>query len=380
MTSSELTPREIERYSRHLILPEIGSSGQRKLKETRVLVVGAGGLGSPLTMYLAAAGIGTLGLVDFDQVEASNLHRQVLYTESDIGRPKLTAAIERLAGVNPHTECVPHPVKLDRTNALEIIERYDIVVDGTDNFPTRYLVNDACALAGKPNVYGSIFRFEGQVSVFSAATGPCYRCLFAEPPPAELVPSCAEGGVLGVLPGIIGSLQANEVIKLAAGIGDSMIGRLLLFDALRMRFHEVKLKKNSNCPLCSATPSITELIDYQQFCGVTNEADLEPVANVPPPTAAKWLEERTAGLLDVRTKEERDIAQIAGAISIPIGQLEQRLQELDTSKRWIVHCHKGPRSTRATRTLASSGFADVFNLDGGIDAWSQEVDPTIARY
>ena len=377
---TELSAEEIERYSRHLILPEVGMDGQRRLKQTRVLVVGAGGLGSPVGMYLAAAGIGTIGLVDFDHVDASNLHRQVLYSREDVGKAKLDAAIQRLEQVNPHTEFIPHPVKLSSDNALEIIADYDLVIDGTDNFPTRYLVNDACVLSGKPNIYGSIFRFEGQISVFSGDVGPCYRCLFAEPPPPELVPSCAEGGVLGVLPGIIGCLQANEAIKLAAGIGDSMIGRLLLFDALRMRFHEVKLKKNPDCPVCSEEPTVTKLIDYQQFCGVKPDDELAPVRNVLPLVAQQWLSNGDASMLDVRTAEERDIAKIEGTLTIPIADLEGRLDELNQDQRWIVHCHKGPRSTRAARLLEQHGFTDVHNLEGGIDAWSKDVDPTLSRY
>ena len=356
--ADDLSSEELLRYSRHLMLPEIGRAGQLALKRSRVLVIGAGGLGSPVSLYLAAAGVGTLGLVDFDVVDASNLHRQVLYGASDVGRPKLEVAAERLRETNPHTELVLHAARFERSNARELIRRYDLVIDGTDNFPTRYLVNDACVLEARPNVYGSIFRFEGQVSLFWGAEGPCYRCLFAEPPPPELVPSCAEGGVLGVLPGIIGCLQANEAIKFLTGIGDGMLGRLLLFDALRMRFHEVRLKKNPSCPVCSETPEITELIDYEQFCGVGDAAGTgdpaDTVPNVSAAEAARWLEEGQASLLDVRTAQERDIAQIEGAVAIPVTELAARLDELDQGQRWIVHCHRGhPLAPRGDRDACS---------------------------
>ncbi len=378
----ELEPAEIRRYSRHLILPEIGKSGQEKLKAAKVLLVGTGGLGSPTGMYLAAAGVGTLGLVDFDVVDESNLHRQLLFGQDDVGRPKLDAAGDRLAQINPHIELQKHQTLLDSSNALEILEDYDIVVDGTDNFPTRYLVNDACVLLGKPNVYGSIFRFEGQVSVFWGKKGPCYRCLFAEPPPPGLVPSCAEGGVLGVLPGIIGSLQANEVIKLIVGAGDPMIGRLLLFDALRMSFRELKLRKNPDCPICSENPTQTELIDYQQFCGLPapDHVDDTSAIDVSPVDANVWLSTGEARLLDVRSAEEREICVIDGASWIPIGDLETRLSELDPNAKWVVHCHHGPRSTRAVRLMREHGIERSFNLAGGIDSWSLEVDPEVQRY
>jgi adenylyltransferase/sulfurtransferase len=377
----ELSAAELRRYSRHLIMPEVGTAGQRLLKASRVLMIGTGGLGSPLGLYLAAAGIGKLGLVDFDVVDESNLHRQVLYAESDVGRPKIEAAAERLHGVNPHVELEPHEVRLDSSNALELFAGYDLVVDGTDNFPTRYLVNDACVLSGKPNVFGSIFRFEGQVSVFWGARGPCYRCLFPEPPPPGLVPSCAEGGVLGVLPGIIGALQANEVIKLLIGAGEPLIGRLLLFDALRLRFRELKLQKDPHCPVCSEHPTQTELIDYDQFCGVGEEPVL---------AAEGWeieVEElaelrsnrREVTLLDVRTPEEHAIARIEGAKLIPLHELPDRLGELDTSESIVVHCHHGPRSLRATQILREMGYQAV-NLRGGINAWSERVDPSVPRY
>ena len=378
----ELDTAELRRYSRHLILPEVGADGQRRLKAARVLVVGAGGLGSPLGLYLAAAGVGTLGLVDFDRVDVTNLHRQVLFGEADIGRPKIEAAVERLREINPHVELVPHEVRLDSSNALEIVSAYDLVVDGTDNFPTRYLVNDACVLSGKPNVYGSIFRFEGQVSVFWGAEGPCYRCLFPEPPPPGLVPSCAEGGVLGVLPGIVGSLQANEAIKLILGVGEPLVGRLVLFDALRLRFRELALKKDPECPVCSAEPTLTELIDYEAFCGLggEDEAAREPGFDLQPEEVARWRDEgRRFTLLDVRTPEERVIAQIEGALAIPLQELPGRLGELDAGELVVVHCHHGPRSTRAATLLRERGFS-AHNLAGGIDAWSERVDPGVPRY
>lgn len=377
----DLTVEEIRRYSRHLIMPEVGTEGQRKLKAGRVLMIGTGGLGSPLGLYLAAAGVGTLGLVDFDTVDASNLHRQVLFTDADIGRPKIEAAVERLHGVNPHIDLVPHEVRLESGNALELFEDYDIIVDGTDNFPTRYLVNDACVLTGKPNVYGSIFRFEGQVSIFWGAKGPCYRCLFPEPPPPGLVPSCAEGGVLGVLPGIIGSLQANEVIKLILGEGEPMIGRLLLFDALRMRFRELSLKKDPDCPLCSEHPTQTELIDYQEFCGIpgTHPEMGEGFEISVHDLKAMMDEERDFTLLDVRNPTEWQIGHIDGARLIPLHELPDRLGELDTADQLVVQCHSGQRSARATQLLREMGYRAV-NLAGGIDAWSAEIDPSVPRY
>jgi adenylyltransferase/sulfurtransferase len=383
-TLPALSLDEIRRYSRHLILPEIGTEGQKRLKAARVLCIGTGGLGSPLGMYLAAAGVGTLGLVDFDVVDESNLHRQVLYSDSDIGRPKLDAAVDRLHQVNPHVTFVKHQTRLDSSNALELFAGYDIVVDGTDNFPTRYLVNDACVLTGKPNVYGSIFRFEGQVSVFWGARGPCYRCLFPEPPPPGLVPSCAEGGVLGVLPGIIGCLQANEAIKLIVGQGEPMIGRLLLFDALRMRFRELKLKKDPECPICSEHPKQTGLIDYVEFCGlppVGQEDEPDPEIDVTVAQLDEWMKKGDhITLIDVRSDQERAIARIDGARHIPLAELERRLGELDPETRIVVHCHKGPRSTRATHLLRASGYKKVYNLAGGIDAWAQEIEPGLARY
>jgi adenylyltransferase/sulfurtransferase len=395
----ELSPEEIRQYSRHLIMPEVGVEGQRKLKAAKVLAIGTGGLGSPLGLYLAAAGVGTLGLVEFDTVDESNLHRQVLFSHADVGRPKLTAAIERLRGINPYIDLVPHAARLDSGNAMEIFAPYDIVVDGTDNFQTRYLVNDACVLSGKPNVYGSIFRFEGQVSIFWGARGPCYRCLFPEPPPPGLVPSCAEGGVLGVLPGIIGALQANEVIKLIVGAGDPMIGRLLLFDALKMKFRELKLRKNPDCPICSAHPTQTTLIDYDQFCGIAppNAAggaaasssrhddgasmDDDNDFDISVATLKTWRDGgRNFTLLDVRSPQEHAICRIDGARLVPLQDLPAQLERLDPGERYVVHCHHGGRSAQAVELMRSRGFAASQNLAGGIDAWSRTVDRSVPRY
>jgi sulfur-carrier protein adenylyltransferase/sulfurtransferase len=399
-TAADFTPAELRRYARHLILPELGMEGQKRLKEARVLLVGAGGLGSPAGLYLAAAGVGRLGLVDFDRVDESNLQRQVLYGQRDLGRPKVEAARERLTDLNPEIEVVAHSLRLDSSNALETIAGYDLVVDGSDNFPTRYLVNDACVLAGKPNVWGAIFRFEGQVSVFWGERGPCYRCLFAEPPPPGLVPSCAEGGVLGVLPGIVGALQANEAIKLLAGIGEPMIGRLLLVDALRLAFREVRLEKNPACPVCSANPTLTELIDYEAFCGLAagegaaegaaangGEADGadayedEDVVEIVPETLARWLAEgRPVTLLDVRTPQEHAIARLPGSHLVPVQELASRWGELaDAPGRVVAYCHFGPRSEHATLFLRRHGIPAI-NLAGGIDAWSERVDPAVPRY
>ncbi len=380
--SQPLSAAEVRRYSRHLILPEVGMEGQLELKQARVLLVGTGGLGSPLGLYLAAAGVGTLGLVDFDVVDESNLQRQVLFGQEDVGRPKIEAAVDRLRGINPHIRLEPHAMRLDADNALQLFESYDIIVDGTDNFPTRYLVNDACVLLGKPNVYGSIFRFEGQVSVFWGARGPCYRCLFPEPPPPGLVPSCAEGGVLGVLPGIIGSLQANEVIKLILDQGDSMIGRLLLFDALKMQFRELRLRKDAECPLCGDNPTQTELIDYQQFCGVQAEPELpEDQFEITVETLRQWRNEgRQLTLVDVRTEQEDAICRIDGAQLIPLHELPRRLHELGDAELVVVHCHHGIRSAQATHLLRQTGFEKTWNLAGGIDAWALRVEPSMPRY
>ncbi len=378
----ELRPEEVRRYSRHLIMPEVGTLGQQKLKAAKVLMVGTGGLGSPLGMYLAAAGVGTMGLVEFDVVDESNLHRQLLYGEADIGRPKIEAAMDRLSIVNPNVHLIPHPVRLDSSNALEIAADYDLVVDGTDNFPTRYLVNDTCVLLGKPNVYGSIFRFEGQASVFWAEKGPCYRCLFPEPPPPGLVPSCAEGGVLGVLPGIIGSLQANEVIKLIIGQGEPLIGRLVLFDALMMKFRELKLRRNPDCPVCGENATQKELIDYEQFCGipVVPEAGTDEIDITVSEVKAMLDRGDSVKILDVRNPQEFEICRIEGSTLIPVSELPDRVGELDPREFWVVHCHHGPRSTRAVHMLRDVGFERVKNLQGGIDAWSLEVDPEVQRY
>jgi adenylyltransferase/sulfurtransferase len=382
-----LEPAELRRYARHLSLPEVGEEGQRRLKAARVLLVGTGGLGSPIGMYLAAAGVGTLGLVDFDRVDESNLQRQVLFGQPDLGRPKVEAAAERLGAINPHVRLESHPVEIDSSNALELVGGYDLVVDGSDNFPTRYLVNDACVLAGKANVYGSIFRFEGQVSVFWGERGPCYRCLFPEPPPPGMVPSCAEGGVLGVLPGIVGALQANEAIKLILGVGEPLVGRLVLFDALALRFRELRLKKNPDCPVCSAEPTITELIDYQAFCGLAGgeETAAEDEDDALPEIGVAELAERLERgpaplLLDVRQPFEHLIGRLPGAVLTPLPELERRLGELDPDSPIVAYCHSGGRSAAAVEMLRRAGFRRALNLVGGIDAWSREIDPTVPRY
>jgi adenylyltransferase/sulfurtransferase len=381
----ELTTDDLSRYSRHLILPEVGMEGQQKLKAARVLCVGTGGLGSPLALYLAAAGIGTLGLVDFDVVDASNLQRQIIHSTSDIGRKKLDSAEEKLKALNPALNVVKHETMLTSANALQILKDYDIVADGTDNFPTRYLVNDACVLLGKPNVYGSIFRFEGQASVFATEAGPCYRCLYPEPPPPGLVPSCAEGGVLGILPGLVGVIQATEVIKLILGKGDSLVGRLLLVDALNMRFRELKLRKNPECPVCGQHPTVTQLIDYQQFCGIAPETNEEKtLKNGIPQITVKELKQRIdAGenvqLIDVREPYEYQIAQIGGKL-IPQNDVPKRLSEIDRDREVIVHCRSGARSQRIAEFLQQSGYPRVANLAGGILAWSDEIDPKVQKY
>ncbi|MFZ0337708.1 MAG: molybdopterin-synthase adenylyltransferase MoeB [Terracidiphilus sp.] len=381
----ELTRDELSRYARHLILPEVGVEGQQKLKAARVLCVGAGGLGSPLALYLAAAGVGTLGLVDFDVVDASNLQRQILHTTGDVGRKKLDSAEEKLAALNPAVHVVKHETMLTSANALDILKDYDIVADGTDNFPTRYLVNDACVLLGKPNVYGSVFRFEGQASVFATREGPCYRCLYPEPPPPGMVPSCAEGGVLGILPGIIGIIQATEVIKLILGKGEPLIGRLLLVDALSMRFRELKLKKNPECPVCGAHPTVTALIDYQQFCGVKPETKQEQTVKngIPQITVQELKQRRDAGenlfVLDVREPYEYQIANIGGTL-IPQNEVPQRLAEIDRNREIVVQCRSGGRSQRVAEFLAQQGYANVKNLAGGILAWADAIDPTITKY
>jgi len=381
-----LDRRELLRYSRHLVMPEVGAAGQERLKAARVLVVGAGGLGSPLGLYLAAAGIGTLGVVEFDRVEESNLQRQILYGQSDVGRPKMAAALERLREINPLIDIVPHEVRLDSGNALEIFADYDVIADGTDNFATRYLINDACVLSGKPDVYGAIFRFEGQVSVFWGKEGPCYRCLFPEPPPPGTVPSCAEGGVLGVLPGIIGALQANEVVKLALGVGEPAVGRLLLFDGLKLRFRELKLRKNPACPVCSESPPQTGLIDYERFCaGPEADPDPEPAATdefeLSVQEFKSWRESgREVVVLDVREPYEHAIGHLEGSLLLPLGHLVARFEELDRDTEIVIYCHTGVRSAQAGRFLQHRGFGRVRNLTGGIEAWSLEIDPSMPRY
>lgn len=379
----ELTAKEYARYARHLLLPEVGEEGQRKLKAARVLCVGAGGLGSPLVLYLAAAGVGTLGLVDFDTVDVSNLQRQILYTTVDAGRKKVLVAEERLTAINPAIRVVRHDARLTSANALDIVRDYDIVADGTDNFPTRYLVNDACVLLGKPNVYGSVFRFEGQASVFAAPGGPCYRCVYPEPPPPGLVPNCAEAGVLGVLPGLVGVIQATETVKLILGLGQSLAGRLMMVDAAGMRFREVKLRRNPECPVCGERPTITHLIDYEQFCGM-NAAKEESVTNGISQISPKQLKQRLdAGddlqLVDVREPFEYQIANLGGTL-IPLGELPQRLAEIDRGREVVVHCKAGVRGQRAAEFLQQAGYPKVSNLSGGILAWSDEVDPKVPKY
>lgn len=382
--ATPLTKDEILRYSRHLIMPEVGMEGQLKLKRAKVLCIGAGGLGAPLALYLAAAGVGKVGIVDFDVVDFTNLQRQVIHDTNDVGRSKIASARDTINDINPNVEVVAHETRLTSENAIEIFRDYDIVADGTDNFPTRYLVNDACVLLGKPNVYGSIFRFEGQVSVFYAKEGPCYRCLYPEPPPPGLVPSCAEGGVLGVLPGIIGCLQALETIKLILGKGDPLIGRLLLFDALAMKFREVKLRKNPECPVCGPNPSITHLIDYEQFCGIRGEEYVEPTRSVPeitPVELKKMMDEKKPFvLIDVREPHEYDICRIPGSHLIPLGDVPGRMNELNTADEIVVHCRSGVRSAKAVEFLMKSGFGKIHNLQGGILAWSDQVDPSVPKY
>ncbi len=382
-----LDSSELIRYARHLSLPEIGREGQIRFKRARVLVVGAGGLGSPLALYLAAAGIGTLGLVDFDDVDATNLQRQILHGTKDVGRPKLDSARDRLADVNPNVTVVTYPVRLDSENAMEIIADYDVVVDGTDNFPTRYLVNDACVLSGKPNVYGSIFRWEGQVSVFGVAGGPCYRCLFREPPPPGLVPNCAEAGVLGVLPGVIGSLQALEVIKIVLGTGKTLSGRLLIFDALELSWREVALRRNPDCPVCGDEPTQTGLIDYENFCGLPSAAETESESNEFDEVGPRELKARLSGseppfLLDVREPYEWDVVSLEGdgAVLVPLGELADRLGELPEGRDIVVYCRSGVRSARAAGLLVEAGLGPVSNLVGGVLAWVDEIDPSLPKY
>ncbi|HEX3942068.1 MAG TPA: molybdopterin-synthase adenylyltransferase MoeB [Acidobacteriaceae bacterium] len=381
----QLSNDDLARYSRHLILPEVGLEGQRKLKAARVLCVGAGGLGSPLAFYLAAAGIGTLGLLDFDVVDVSNLQRQIIHSTEDVGRLKIDSAAEKLLALNPDLKIIKFNTMLTSANALEIFKDFDVIADGTDNFPTRYLVNDACVLTGKPNAYASIFRFEGQASVFATKDGPCYRCLYPEPPPPGLVPSCAEGGVLGILPGLLGVIQATEVIKLILGQGEPLIGRLLLADALNMRFRELKLRKNPDCPVCGTHPTVTKLIDYDQFCGIPKQpaAPAEQVNGIPQISVTEFKTQRDAGkdyfLLDVREPYEYRIANLGGHL-IPLGELRQRVSELDPSREIVVQCRSGARSQQAAEFLQQTGFKKVQNLAGGILAWSDKVDPTVQKY
>ncbi len=381
---SQLSMDEIRRYSRHLIMPEVGLAGQEKLKDARVLCVGTGGLGSPLALYLAAAGVGTLGLVDFDVVDESNLHRQIIHGTSDVGKRKVLSAQETLAEINPHVNVQLHEVRLSSENALEILKDYDVIADGTDNFPTRYLVNDACAILGKPNAYGSIFRFEGQATVFCHEDGPCYRCLYPEPPPPGLVPSCAEGGVLGILPGLIGIVQATEVVKLVLGIGDTLVGRLLLYDALSMGFREMKVRKDPACPVCGENPTVKELVDYEQFCGIPDleeQRRLEAEFEIEPTQLKARLDAgEDVFVLDVRNPDEFAICRIDGSELIPLPQLLEGIHQLDSARETVVHCHSGLRSAQAVNFLRDIGFAKVKNLRGGIDAWSTDVDPSVPRY
>ncbi len=380
----ELNNDEIRRYSRHLILPEVGLAGQKKLKGASVLCIGAGGLGSPIAMYLAAAGIGKIGIVDFDTVDYSNLQRQILHTDADVGRPKAQSAKETIAGINPNTEVVLHNTRITSENALDLIRSYDIVVDGTDNFPTRYLTNDACVLLKKPNVYGSIFRFEGQASVFASHLGgPCYRCLYPEPPPPGMVPSCAEGGVLGVLPGIVGCIQTTEIIKLALGKGNPLIGRLVLFNALDMKFRELKLRRDPACPICGENPTIKELIDYEQFCGIVPEPE-----NVGNPDEVTVQDMKKAldnpdlhiKVVDVREPDEYEIAKVPGVPLLPLSQLNERFTELDPNQQYYLHCKAGVRSMKALTFLKQQGFKYVKSVKGGITAWSDEIDRNVPRY
>ena len=377
-----LTNDEILRYSRHLIMPEVGMEGQQKLKAARVLCIGAGGLGSPLALYLAAAGVGTLGIVDFDVVDYTNLQRQIIHSTADVGRKKLDSAAEKLKAINPFLTIKTFDTRLTSDNALKIFADFDIIADGTDNFPTRYLVNDACVLTGKPNVYGSIFRFEGQASVFATEHGPCYRCLYPEPPPPGLVPSCAEGGVLGILPGLVGVMQATEVIKLILGKGEPLIGRLLLVDALGMKFRELKLRKNPDCPVCGTHPTITKLIDYNEFCGIRGE-ETPVTSNVPEMQVEELKQKLDAGedifVLDVREPHEYQICNIGGYL-IPLGDLPKRVSELDSSREIVAHCRSGVRSGKAVDFLRQAGFKKVRNLAGGILAWADRVDPKMPKY
>jgi sulfur-carrier protein adenylyltransferase/sulfurtransferase len=383
----ELTNDEIKRYSRHLIMPEVGMDGQRKLKAGSVLCIGAGGLGSPAAMYLAAAGVGTIGIVDFDVVDFSNLQRQIIHGTPDVGRSKLASAKDRINAINPHVKVNTYEELLSSENALRLFDPYDVILDGTDNFPTRYLVNDACVLLGKPNTYGSIFRFEGQASVFATKNGPCYRCLYPEPPPPGLVPSCAEGGVLGVLPGVIGVIQATEALKLIAGIGEPLVGRFLIYDALRMRFRELKLKKDPDCPVCGTHPTVTKLIDYEEFCGVhpaAAETAVTAGASATEITSTELKARLDRGdkltIVDVREPNEYQINRIAGSVLIPLGEIPRRYAELNKDDELIMQCKSGARSGKAADFLRSVGFTKVLNLKGGILDWIDKVDPSQPKY
>ncbi|HEY0458953.1 MAG TPA: molybdopterin-synthase adenylyltransferase MoeB [Pyrinomonadaceae bacterium] len=377
-----MSNEEIARYSRHLILPEVGLEGQKKLKAARVLMIGTGGLGSPLGLYLAAAGIGTLGIVDFDVVDESNLQRQIIHGTKDVGRPKIESARDRLQDINPNTKIEAFETRLSSENALEFFREFDVIVDGTDNFPTRYLVNDASVLTGKPNVYGSIFRFEGQASVFWAEKGACYRCLYPEPPPPGLVPSCAEGGVLGVLPGIVGTIQANEVIKVILGAEGILLNRLLLFDAWKMRFRELKLKKNPACPICGTDPTIKELIDYEEFCGLNLPVKEDVLEEITVSELSEQLKNNPeTQVIDVREPHEFEIARIPNTKLIPLSEVVRRAKEIDSSRTAIIHCKSGVRSGKAIRALQESGYkGKLLNLKGGILAWSDEIDPRVPKY
>jgi len=379
-----LTNQQISRYSRHLIMPEVGVEGQEKLAASSVLCIGAGGLGSPLALYLGAAGVGRLGIVDFDVVDFSNLQRQIIHTESKVGKLKVESAKERIREINSDVKVETYNLRLTSENALDIVKEYDVVVDGTDNFATRYLVNDSCVLLGKPNVYGSIFRFEGQVSVFDAKRGPCYRCLYPEPPPPGMVPSCAEGGVLGILPGIIGTMQAAETIKLILEKGDPLIGKLLFIDVMGMKVRELKLRKDPNCPICGKNPTITKLIDYEEFCGLGRGEEEVPPGSDLEITVDEFHDlingKKNVVILDVREPHEYEICHIDGSVLIPLGELPSRVNELDTADEIIAYCHLGMRSLRATRFLRQMGFKKVKNLRGGIDAWAEEYDPDMPRY
>ena len=381
-----LSKEEILRYSRHLIMPEVGMEGQLKLKSAKVLLVGTGGLGAPMALYLTAAGVGTIGLVDFDVVDYTNLQRQVIHGTKDVGKPKIDSAIETMNDINPYVNVIRHEVALSSENAMELVKDYDLVADGTDNFPTRYLVNDVCVLLNKPNVYGSIFRFEGQATIFAAEGGPCYRCLYPEPPPPGLVPSCAEGGVLGILPGVIGLIQATEVVKLILGKGETLVGRLMLYDALNMKFRELKLRKSAECPICGPNRTIHELIDYHQFCGVPQHAEAPPEAGVTENeievTALKARFDRgeKVNLIDVRETHEFQICRIPGSTLIPLGDLPKRVNELNVADEVVVHCKSGMRSAKAADFLRQAGFKRVLNVKGGILAWSDKVDPSVPKY